>query len=477
MKRLRSLLSVAWLGFICLFAGGPAGGHPVVVPPDAPCPLGCALPTPAVVAVPLAPAPVVPVLVEPVDPPTPVVKLKVRVPACGLPGQPIEYRICVENCSPADAHHVIVKNPLPANAKFVRASPEPNATEPELQWRLGTLAAGRCKDIVLILQPTNKEDVNNCTRVHFEHGQCVTTRFVGAPPVEMPPAKEFPEKEPPIKDKDKVKEKEKDKEKEPAELAKLVVTIDGPKKQYMNLPTRYFITVKNTGKADATNVLVDFELADKTKFEAASDNGKFQLGKIAWLLGTLAPGAERTVVATLRAQAIGELCHTATALADRGVKAQAQFCTMFAGVSALLLEMVDRDDPIPVGGDTSYPIVIRNTGNAPVTNLRLRAIIPDNLILTRAKAPVNHQLGERVAGGQTLVFDPIPQLSPDDKVELEVFVRGAKPGDVRFQIEMRADQLESGPVIEQESTRVFSENGVPGIPLSRVKSQPVPYRP
>jgi uncharacterized repeat protein (TIGR01451 family) len=68
--------------------------------------------------------------VAPCDPPTPVVKIRVRVPACGRPGEPIEYRICVYNDSPADAHHVVVKNAVPANARFVRASPEPHAKEP-----------------------------------------------------------------------------------------------------------------------------------------------------------------------------------------------------------------------------------------------------------------------------------------------------------------------------------------------------------
>ena len=67
----------------------------------------------------------------PVDPPTPVVKIRVRVPATALANEEIEYRIGVENTSSAAAaHHVSVHNPLPANARFVRAEPEPAAREP-----------------------------------------------------------------------------------------------------------------------------------------------------------------------------------------------------------------------------------------------------------------------------------------------------------------------------------------------------------
>src|SRR5262245_47599850 len=59
-------------------------------------------------------------------PPPPVVKIMVRVPACSDPGSAIKYVICIENCSTAEAHHVIVKNPLPDNAKFVKADPAPS---------------------------------------------------------------------------------------------------------------------------------------------------------------------------------------------------------------------------------------------------------------------------------------------------------------------------------------------------------------
>src|ERR1043165_8679577 len=48
----------------------------------------------------IIPVPIAPLLPDlPRDPPTPVVKIKVRVPACSTPGRTILYHICVENCS------------------------------------------------------------------------------------------------------------------------------------------------------------------------------------------------------------------------------------------------------------------------------------------------------------------------------------------------------------------------------------------
>src|SRR5262249_37362934 len=111
----------------------------------------------------------------PVDPPTPVVSLRVRVPASSAANPEIGYRILAENRSQADAHHVSVRAALPVNARLVRATPESTSAAPDLSWSLGTLAAGATREMVVVLTPTAPGDVSVCARVQFEHGQCVTT--------------------------------------------------------------------------------------------------------------------------------------------------------------------------------------------------------------------------------------------------------------------------------------------------------------
>jgi uncharacterized repeat protein (TIGR01451 family) len=306
-------------------------------------------------------------------------------------------------------------------------------------------------EISLIVRPINHEDIQNCTRISYEHGQCVTTRVAAAAPAGEPPVidpgKKLPV-EPPFPF-------------PPGAKAKLTITAQGPAKQYVNLRARYFLNVTNTGDAPATNLLVTFTLADKAQFVMASDKGEFLAGKVAWVLGTLRPGESRTVAVEVRATATGELCHKAAALADRGISDQTEVCTAFAGFSGLLLEMVDRDDPIEVGGQTSYPINIKNQGEAPLTNLRIRAIIPDGMMLRRAAGPTDHRVGERLPRGQVLQFEPLAKLEPGESKTYEVFVQSNRPGDLRFRVEVNADQLKSGPVIEEESTRVYEENGGP----------------
>jgi uncharacterized repeat protein (TIGR01451 family) len=390
--------------------------------------------------VPIPPAPDCPP-----DPPPPVVKVKVRVPAFSAPGEPIEYRICVENCSPAEAHHVLLKNPLPANARFVRADPEPTAMVPELRWDLGTVGGGACREVILVLRPTNREDVKNCTRVQFEHGQCVTTHQAGfgpgfvpgfVPGVEPPVMPTIPEEDRP----------------------KLALTIEGHKRQYVNLGSHYFITVKNNGKTRAGNLLVSCALPEQMKFVRASHNWKYAQGQVAWVLGDLDPGAQRTVELVAKAQREGEFCVRATARADLGAAATAEACTQFLGVSALHVEMTDRDDPLVVGGKTSYPILIRNQGSAPVTNLRLKALIPPALQLLDVKGPTKFQLGEKTDKGQWVEMAPIAKLEAMTNQTYEIFVEARRAGETRVHIEVSADQLERGPVIEEESTTLFEED-------------------
>jgi uncharacterized repeat protein (TIGR01451 family) len=331
----------------------------------------------------------------------------------------------------------VLKNPLPANAKFVKADPEPAAMVPELRWELGTIGGFACREIVLVLQPTNREDVKNCTRVQFEHGQCVTTRQAGFVPG-MPTPIPFPK----ISDE---------------ERPKLSLKMDGHKKQYVNLGSHYFITVANTGKTRATNLLVSCTLAEQTKFVRASHNWKFGEGQVAWVLGDLDPGTQRTVELIVKATAEGEFCVKAAAQADLGAAAQAEACTQFLGVSALHVEMTDREDPLVVGGKTSYPILIRNTGSTAVTNVRIKALIPPALQLLDVKGPTKHTVGEKTKDGDWIEMGPIAKLDSMTSLAYEIFVEAKTTGPTRLHIEVSADQLERGPVIEDESTTLFED--------------------
>jgi uncharacterized repeat protein (TIGR01451 family) len=505
-----------------------AGVPPVAEP-------GPVLPEPTPIVPPLpAPPPGPP---ECKDPPTPVVAIRVRVPACAPVGKDLKYHICVENRSPAPAHHVLVRDAVPANAKFVRADPPPHATAPELRWELGTLRPSDTREIVLILKPLGKGSVKNCARVQFEHGECVCTK-VGPPgPVfrstrpdrpELELVKKGPAQAAPgstltyeltvtntggadmtgIKLTDtlpdglehaggkktltwdverlspgqsraieyKVTAKKQGRLCNEAEAtaagglrkkarhcvrigdAKITLTKTGPRRQYLNIPATYFLTVKNPGALPLEDVTLTDPLPEGTAFVRASNGGELTGSEVRWRIDTLAAGQSRTVQLTLRARAAGKVTNRATATAGPGISATAEVVTDFQGVSALLAELVDTVDPVEVEGETAYVITLRNQGMVPVTNVRITAIIPTELALIRARGPVDNRLGRRVDGGQELVFEPLAALAPGAAVRYEVFVKARQAGDARFKMDVMADQLKAGgPVHLEESTTVYSD--------------------
>jgi uncharacterized repeat protein (TIGR01451 family) len=455
---------------------------------------------------------------EPPDPPVPVVAIRVRVPAVATAGQELEYHLCVENCSNAAAHHVLVRNPLPANARFVRARPEPSVREPELRWDLGTLQGWARCDILLVLAPTGAGDLQDCARVQFEHGQCVTTKISRpalslrksgptqavlydvlsyrldvtnsgtAPVTQVVVTDQLPEglehsggKNPLTWDLGTLEPGQSRRVeyqvvakatgrlcnkatataagglRDQAEScvtvgeAKLTLAKTGPERQYVNLAAAYQISVSNPGTAPVANVTIADPLPEGMEFVSASRAGRREGNEVRWAIGTLGPGEQRTVDVVLRVRSPGRVCNRATAAADRGLSARAEACTEFAGISALLLELVDTDDPVAVGAETTYVVTARNPGSTQVTGVRVVATVPEHLAVTQVRGPAEHR-----REGTKVVYEPLT-LAAGASARYEIRARALSPGDVRFKVDLTADQLTGGPVHAEESTTLYRD--------------------
>lgn len=433
------------------------------------------------------PALAVPIETPAPEPAVPVVKLRVRAPACGVVGQEMEYRIKVENTSPADAHHVVVRTNLPASVKLVRASPEVHQKDPELQWNLGTLPAFGCHDIVLVVLPVGLADIKSCTRVQFEYGQCVTTKIMAFAPEGSAEAggrgaiagPGFSTREPGVA---------------PGVLhgeGGLDVLVDGPKEAAPGQATTYKITIFNKGDRPIYNAGVVLEWSKDLKYVASDEKITGPPGgPSAWpdrFIDQLPPGVSRSLNLQLQTNIEGVHCikvaasATVTAdLAGKTINAKHDVCTVYRrGIAGMTLEMFDRDDPILKFGQTSYPIVVRNQGGDTITNLRVRARVPDLFDVEQVRGPVQYR--SNLTGKEYWVeFDPLPRLATGETQSYEISVRAkGREGDARFHIEFTADQLdraENGAVRwihEEESTTIVAdeESRVRIREISRRKNQ------
>ncbi len=228
----------------------------------------------------------------------------------------------------------------------------------------------------------------------------------------------------------------------------LQVTKAGPDLRYIGRNVTYEIAVTNTGDiATRDTVLVD-TLPGGVEFVNASDGGQYSNGKVNWNLGSLQAKASRTVSVTIKPSRRGQLRNTVTATAYCA-EDSAELVTEIKGIPAILLEVIDIDDPIEVGMNETYVITVTNQGSADGTNITIECELPPEEEYISSTGPTTG-----TASGKTVKFAPLPMLAPRAKATYHLVVRGTQPGDVRFKVSMISDQMTS-TVDETESTHIY----------------------
>lgn len=321
---------------------------------------------------------------RPVDPPTPVVTLRVHAPAHSAVGQELEYRLEVANPSRAAAHHVMVIAALPAGASFVHSQPAPTAPAPEMQWDLGSLGPGVRKEIRVTIRPGDAADVRFAARVRFDHGQVVTTRLV---------------------------------------KPKIVLRQSAPQEAVLDDPLPFKLEVTNQSPVTLTDVVVtsvlpaDAEHDDGPDATGASVAGKQQWR---WALGNLPPGASRVLTYKVRATRATTINAVATVTAAGGLKEDVQ--QKVDVKQASLAFTMTGPQAGHVGEPLKYQLEVTNTGTAPLHNVVVTDTLPP---FCEAVGVTN---GSRLFGRE--VQWTFPTLEPGKKEQLSVELKCSAPSKV-----------------------------------------------
>jgi len=225
---------------------------------------------------------------------------------------------------------------------------------------------------------------------------------------------------------------------------KLVKT--GDKEQLIGRTANYQVKVTNVGDTTLTGVVVTDTAPAQTTIAAAS--GATISGNTAtWNVGTLNAGQEKTLDITLKSNVPGNHCNSATVATAQGLRESAQACTLWKGVTGVLVEVVDDPDPILVGESTTFTIRVTNQGSADIENARVKAIFPAET------DPVSASHSGSISG-KIVTWPAVSVLPPKQSFTYTMRGKGVKEGDSRLMVEVTTT-LREAPILEMESTTVY----------------------
>ena len=229
----------------------------------------------------------------------------------------------------------------------------------------------------------------------------------------------------------------------------LKIAKSGTKKAYVGRPYVYTITVRNVGDTPATNLRIVDSIPRGAKCISLSKGGVISGDSIVWDVKALQQQKTITRKASFISQRVGTAVNSVAASADCAVPVRASAETEIIGIPAILLEVVDLQDPLAVGDVETYVITVTNQGSAPGTNIKV--VCP----LEKTQKYVSGRGTTTVtAKGSIVTCAPCKELEPGAKAVWYIKVKALKAGDVRFKAIMTSDQL-SRPVQETEATNQY----------------------
>ena len=342
-----------------------------------------------------------------IDAVQPSLKVVKAAPAQAILCDEIPYKITVSNNGTGPACNVIVSDTLPEGLMTLDG-------KKAVAYKVGNLLPGQSRDVSFKVKAQKKGKFTNVVTAAADGGPAAKSSPVTTTVVN-------PE---------------------------LKVTKTGPAVRYMGRPGTYEITVANVGDGEARNTVLR-DTAPGTTTLISAEGAKVTGNTAMWSLGTIPAGEARKVAMTVRFNQVGAVRNVAEATAYC-TKASGVAMTEIKGIAAILLECVDLSDPIEVGSTETYQITVTNQGSAVDTNIVVECTLPAEQQFVSAAAPVK----EKVAG-QKVTFAPLATLAPKAKAIYKVTVKCLKPGDVRFQVSLNSDQMNT-PSGETESTRIYS---------------------
>ena len=348
-------------------------------------------------------------------------KLKIAKlgPETAVLGAEVGYTIEMQNVGAINATGVVLADTIPLEGMgFVRASEGglPTGLVGMVKWNVGDLAINQRKTVGITLKAIQDGEWTNTVQVTCNEGitalSSVKTKVI----------------------------------KPPLTLAKKVTATAIS----IGKTTTFEITVSNTSESPFTKLVILDRLPPGLKYKEATENGNpDRTGNIRWQFDSLQPGEAKTVKLTVTGIKAGGQTNKVNVSTAEGITAQADAIITVVAKPSLRMTMVDSEDPISIGGEVTYTIVVENKGLGPATKVHVMNNVPQEMNIIQ----VNHSAGTYSQRGNAISFD-IGDLQPSAKVTLTIKVKALEAGDVVNSAELTLHEFER-PTIAEEPTTIM----------------------
>lgn len=317
-------------------------------------------------------------------------------------GETVIYKFEIANTGDEDARDVMVRCLVPAGLQG------PNR-EPDLEYPVGSLAAGESKTVDL---PLAAIEVGDYTTE-------ATLEAVGVSPIQAT---------------------------SPLRVIKSRIGLNrtGPGKRFVGSKVQFTNSVTNHSSRPLSNIRISETLPPNVTFESASDGGMASVGTVNWTIPALAPGETRDINVTFIPQDAGEKVSTVSATAADNAQTAIRAKMMVVGFSALKVENDRELRPYMVGEQVSMRMTIKNGGTASASAVTAVIRVPDNLRFVKADGPVKY-----TAAGNAISFQPIPEILNGQDVSIDLVLDCVSAGDAHVDVQLQSSDLEK-PILSQE---------------------------
>lgn len=196
----------------------------------------------------------------------------------------------------------------------------------------------------------------------------------------------------------------------------------------------FAFTVTNKGDA-ACSTTVTAPVPAGTSFVSADNGGTNAGGNVSWNVGSLAPGASKTVSLVAKAASAGSFAASAAASCACAAPVQANCSTALTSLPDIGTLITDDDGVIDVGQSHTFRYEVKNQGFVDLTNVKAVMTLDDGLDFVSTDGPGS-------AAAKTVTFN-VGTLKAGQTVKFNIVCKGSKAGQLVIQSVTTSDQTKA----------------------------------